>query len=251
MDDEKKIKRLEQLNVLLNEVESGGITPEEVGELFGALVEVMKQIKQEVDTRLANVGPEMERRLGNMSSYVGNFENQVRESSELSKSAKKQIAEEMRKMRSELKGVENLIPEEVDLAPLETKLNTLYKAFTSLTSEKIVEKINTSTKKIKREQVEGLEEALKVRSTSTGGVTNTRIQQAFKYILKTEEPTGDIDGVNTTYTVTQGIFAILSMSLNGETIAQLPNYTINGNTITFSTALPAAYSGKDFEIKYI
>lgn len=84
-----------------------------------------------------------------------------------------------------------------------------------------------------------------------GGVTNMRIIQAFKYILKTEQPTGTIDGVNTTFTVTQPIFAVLSMSLNGETIAQLPNYTIQGKSITFSSPLPAAYSGKDFEIKYI
>lgn len=96
-----------------------------------------------------------------------------------------------------------------------------------------------------------IEEVKKRPAVVGGGVTNLRIQQAFKYILKTEEPTGDIDGVNTTYTVSQPIFAVLSFSLNGETIAQIPNYTVKGRTITFATALPAAYSGKDFEIRYI
>lgn len=90
-----------------------------------------------------------------------------------------------------------------------------------------------------------------LKSRPVGGVTNARIQQAFKYILKTEQPVGDIDGANDTYTVSQPIFAVLAMSLNGEVIAELPNYTINGNSFTFSTALPAAYSGKDFEIKYV
>ena len=96
-------------------------------------------------------------------------------------------------------------------------------------------------------------EELKKRPTGTGGggVSNARIQQAFKYILKTEAPVGDINGVNTSYTVSQPIFAVLAISLNGETIAQLPNYTISGKTITFSSALPSVYSGKDFEIKYI
>lgn len=103
-----------------------------------------------------------------------------------------------------------------------------------------------------REEIKRLEEEIKRRPTQvTGGVTNARIQQAFKYILKTEAPTGDIDGVNTTYTVTSPIFAVLTFSLDNQVIEQLPNYTINGNTIEFSTALPAAYSGKDFEIKYI
>lgn len=95
-----------------------------------------------------------------------------------------------------------------------------------------------------------LDQLAQVRGTG-GGVTNMRIQQAFKYILKTEAPVGAINGSNTAYTVSQPIFAVLSFSLNGETIAQLPNYTIKNKTITFSSALPAAYSGKDFEIKYI
>lgn len=102
------------------------------------------------------------------------------------------------------------------------------------------------------EDIKRLEEKIASIPQSTGGgVTNLRIQQAFKYILKTQEPIGDIDGVNTVYTLTQPIFAILSMSINGETIAQLPNYTISGNKITFSSALPAVFSGKDFEIKFI
>lgn len=107
-----------------------------------------------------------------------------------------------------------------------------------------------------KEEIEELEkeiEELKKRpiGNTQGGVTNARIIQAFKYILKTEVPAGDIDGVNTTYTLSQPIFAILAMSINGETVAQLPNYTISGNTFTFSSALPAVYSGKDFEVKYV
>ena len=67
---------------------------------------------------------------------------------------------------------------------------------------------------------EELEKKLVRIGTSNGGVSNMRIQQAFKYILKTEAPVGDINGVNTTYRVSQDIFAVLAFSLNGETIAQ-------------------------------
>ncbi len=128
-------------------------------------------------------------------------------------------------------------------------------------SEEIVDKINqlpidNDKLKIEKEHIKGLIEELKalraeLGAKGSGGVTNLRIQQAFKYILKTEQPSGTIDGANLSYTVTQPIFTVLSFSLNGETIAQLPNYTISGKTITFSSALPAAYSGKDFEIKFI
>lgn len=107
--------------------------------------------------------------------------------------------------------------------------------------------------RLDKKAIKGLEE-LENRINLTGksgGVSNARIIQAFKYILKTESPVGDIDGVNTQYTVSQPIFAVLAFSLNGEVIPQLPNYTIMDRTITFSAAIPAVYSGKDFEIKYI
>lgn len=133
--------------------------------------------------------------------------------------------------KQELSRIEKLIPKNYD----DTKL------------KEEIEELEDKVEKLEKEI-----EELKKRPIGTGGgVTNMRIQQAFKYILKTEEPVGLINGVNLTYTLSQPIFAILSMSLNGETIAQLPNYTINGNTFTFSTALPSAYSGKDFEAKYI
>jgi len=84
-----------------------------------------------------------------------------------------------------------------------------------------------------------------------GGVSALGVRQAFKYIFHTEAPVGAINGVNTTYTVSNDIWAIMSFTLNGESVAELPNYTFSRKTITFSSALPAVYSGKDFEVKYI
>lgn len=84
-----------------------------------------------------------------------------------------------------------------------------------------------------------------------GGVSAIAVAAAFKYIFKTEEPVGAIDGVNLTYTVSSPIWVIIGFYINGEQIAQLPNYTFANRTITFSTALPAALSGTDFEVKYI
>ena len=95
-------------------------------------------------------------------------------------------------------------------------------------------------------------EELKKRPIGRGGGTSAiGVAQTFKYIAHTEAPTGDIDGANTTYTVKVDIWWIAGFTLNGENIAELPNYTFANKVITFSTALPAAYSGKDFEVKYI
>lgn len=118
--------------------------------------------------------------------------------------------------------------------------------------EKIPEKTeNFDATEILEMQEEHKKEIEELKKRPVGGVTNMRIQQAFKYILKTEAPVGNVDGSNLTYTVSQPIFAILAFSMNKAVIAQIPNYTINGNKITFSTALPSVYSGKDFEVKYI
>lgn len=84
-----------------------------------------------------------------------------------------------------------------------------------------------------------------------GGTSAIGVAQAFKYIAHTEEPTGLINGSNVTYTVKNTIWWIAGFTLNGEQIAELPNFTYSGHTITFASALPAVYSGKDFEIKYI
>lgn len=125
-------------------------------------------------------------------------------------------------------------------------------------SEQIIEKINSdeSEKKIKREKVEGLDDELKrieakIPSGRGGGTSALGVAQAFKYIAHTEQPTGNIDGINLTYTLKNTIWWIAGFTLNGEQVAQLPNFTVSGRTITFSTAIPLAYSGKDFECKYI
>ena len=90
-----------------------------------------------------------------------------------------------------------------------------------------------------------------IRRKGVGGTSAMGVAQAMKRILKTEEPVGLINGSNKVYSLNHTIFAIFSMSLNGEVVAQLPNYTISGKTFTFTTALPSAYSGKDWEVKYI
>ncbi len=120
----------------------------------------------------------------------------------------------------------------------------------------IPEPIKGDTGKVDDGKIKALEdeiEALKrmLRRKGGGGTSAMGVAQAMKRILKTEEPVGAINGVNKVYTVSSTIFAVFAFSLNGEVVTQLPNYTIAGNKITFAVALPAAYSGKDFEIKYI
>lgn len=122
--------------------------------------------------------------------------------------------------------------------------------------KEIVMQVDSATISYLEDEINKLKDRVKeVRTISEarrgGGTSAIGVAQAFKYIAHTEEPVGAIDGVNLTYTVKNTIFWVAGFTLNGEQIAQLPNFTVSGRTITFSSALPAAYSGKDWEIKYI
>lgn len=166
--------------------------------------------------------------------------------SKLSEELKSDSRTFQRLFDQKLRDVEDLI-EYYDDEGLIEEINEIKETIKNLPPEFDASNIIKDVEQNKKD----IEELKKQPATKGGGVTNARIQQAFKYILKTEEPVGDIDGANDTYTLSQPIFAILAMSINGEVIAELPNYTISGKTFTFSTPLPAAYNGKDFEVKYI
>jgi hypothetical protein len=124
---------------------------------------------------------------------------------------------------------------------------------TKMVLERIVMPNNTPILEEVQELKKEIEELKKRPSgrISGGGTSAMGVAHTFKYIAHTEEPTGDINGVNTVYEVKNSIFWIAGFTLNGEQIAELPNFTYSGRRITFSSAIPAAYSGKDFEVKYI
>ena len=83
-----------------------------------------------------------------------------------------------------------------------------------------------------------------------GGYTDSNVRFALQRMVVTETPSGAINGSNTAYTVSRPIRAIFGFMLNGEAIPRA-DYTFTNRTITFTSALPAAYSGKDFEITFI
>jgi len=83
-----------------------------------------------------------------------------------------------------------------------------------------------------------------------GAIGDAHIKQSIGRLIKTETPTGDINGVNITYTVSDTIHAVFELVINGEPITD-DEYTVGANTITMDTALPAELSGTSFRIKYV
>lgn len=245
-------KNTKLMTVFLQAMQEDHLSRKDFTEAFTGLVKAIKDVKTtlEEETKAENktakeaVDLALSQALSELSKaesrFSAMFASHVTE-------MKSDARTTLRMIEQRLDSFEEQIPDDYDdtdlremVAQVRNEIPEMPEAFDPSEIMEDIEELEKEIKELKKRPI-----------TTGGGVTNARIQQAFKYILKTEEPVGDIDGVNTTYTVSQPIFAVLAMSLNGEVIAELPNYTISGKTFTFSTALPAAYSGKDFEIKYV
>lgn len=225
---------------LLDELTKDTVTKGEVKAVLDAFIARFNGLVQ-----MLNAGSlSMKEETARLSREMADFEKRLREYTDgASKKTIEKLETQFNELRVDLAYVESLIKDYDDtslrreLSELRSSIPELPEAFDPTPIfrklKELEDKLNTAPKVVQ------------------GGVTDMRIRQAFKYILKTEAPVGAIDGLNLSYTLSQPIFAILAFSLNGEVIAQLPNYTVHANTITFSTALPAVYSGKDFECKYI
>lgn len=251
-----ELKNLQKLQRLFNLMDDDALTKEQFKSAFTRIGQVIQQNEDARNKAIARLGEMVQQLKAELKDQTAKNADATLKKLEADLSAiKAELAQDRATIAAKLAEVkdgddadeeyvieqatQNILPVVTEHATeMEVEMNKLGEQIAA-----IDEFVRDVEKKI---------EDLKKRPTGTGtGVTNMRIQQAFKTILKTEQPVGDIDGANTSYTVSQPIFAVFAFSLNGEVIAQLPNYTINGNTITFSEALPAAYSGKDFEVKYI
>lgn len=248
-------ENLKDLQILLQAMRADHLSREDFTKAFTALKKAIEVIRDEIRTKAD------EDRTQNREEYRAAIE-----SVKTSEASLKTISDDTKKvMYSELRtlsryidqkfeDLKQQIPESFDDTDIRRLLDETRKAIPTMPEAfdptDIVEDIEEHEQKI--QQLEKELEDLKARPVGRGGgVSALGVQQAFKYILKTEAVQGTIDGVNTDFTVSKPIFAILSLSLNGEVVAQLPNYTISGNKLTFSSPIPAAYSGADFEAKYV
>lgn len=244
----------DRFNELVNEMMFNSVTKDEIKGVVDTFIQKYKELSEKLTSKVAENQTSMSIETARIGKQVSEFEGRIRGIIDgKTDTLSKEIDAKLNELFAIIGYVEQRVTDEAyDDSQMMAKMEVMHKelldSIPKMPKEFDASEIMGSIEKLEKEI-----DALKKRQVGTvsGGVTNLRVAQAFKTILKTEEPVGDIDGVNLTYSVSQPIFAILSMSINGETIAQLPNYTINGNTFTFTSALPAAYLGKDFEVKYV
>lgn len=236
----------QRFNKLFDLMSREFVAPAELKRVGDLIVKAFQDFKKEVSENVASLKAKIEAYEKNHTKLVSDIEKRVLQKAD--QTATTSLNTVRQRLEASVKAVEEMIPE---LPDYDTQLFAFSTRLDEVASSMPAQADLTPI----QEQIDVLEkdiEELKKRPMGTGGgVSDMRIRQAFKYILHTEAPVGDIDGVNTSYTVANVPFAVIGLVLNGEHIAELPNYTVAGRTITFASPIPAAYSGKDFEIKYI
>lgn len=217
---------------------------------FKELMKFVDRAKADLQEQAKQQGGDLDKKYAQMVSKMDSLSQELQTRHQ---TALKELQSDQRTFQrfvtEKINELSDDMPDAYDDEALKTQLESLQRSFSELVIPEAFDATELSTQV--KKNTKDIEDLNKRPTGTGGGVSNMRIAQAFKNILLTEAPVGDIDGVNTDYTVSQPIFAVLAMSLNGEFIAEIPNFTVSGRTITFSSALPAAYSGKDFEVKYI
>lgn len=241
----------QRIDAIYDEMLENAVTKDEVREVMDVFIEKFKELSTFVSEKTAENNAEMKTETERLGKEVADFEKRVRGLIDKGDTdTRKELDTLANELRAEIGYVESLIEyyddEEVRgrLEALNTNIEDVRKSIPEqFDATELEERVKENKKDI---------EDLKKRPVGRGGGTSAMgVAQTFKYIAHTEEPSGDIDGANTEYTVKNNIWWIAGFTLNGEQVAELPNFTYANKTITFSSALPAAYDGKDFEVKYI
>jgi hypothetical protein len=72
----------------------------------------------------------------------------------------------------------------------------------------------------------------------------------FSARVNTETPSGLVNGINLTYTVTKNIKKVIEFAINGQVIHP-SEYSFSGNIITFIAAPALDLAGTSFTIIYV
>jgi hypothetical protein len=228
------------------------------------LIETFKKLKSANETERAEINALLKQTIADLKNTGDTNFGSVKERIErvLDKALKEQedgmnfIRDKVRKIKG-IDGKRGLPGKNADEEVIVGKvLAKLPPPKEEINGEKIVDKINELNtepeNQIGIEHIKGWKDELdKIRSTRVvgGGTSQIGVAMALANLLHTETPTGDVDGVNKVYTTTATISKVMSFGINGDMIHS-GEYSISGNTITFTDALPADLSGTSFEITY-
>lgn len=241
---------LEQFNKILNDMLENSVTKAEVKDVIDKFAESLKKTVNDLDSKLSTHKSEVTSEAEKIRKEVKDVDTKLRG---LVSESNNKLGADIKVQLNELAANVGYLSDFVDK----------YEGYDDEELRSHIEKVKGMIPEMPEaydptevmEDIEELEkriDELEKRPVGRGGgVSAMAVAAAMKYVFHTEAPVGDIDGVNTTYTVSKSIWSISSFTINGEHVAELPNFTYAGNTITFSSPIPAVYAGKDIEVKYI
>lgn len=247
------MSRLEQLTKIITEANNGLATFSDVKKLFDGLMSLMRNTKTEIEQKVAQNKAEMDKEMIEMHGHCkDNHKDVSTKVAKLESDLRSELRTTTRMFEQNVKDLRDELPNEYEDSELRQELarieNLIPQLYDDSEIKEEIEELEDDVEKLEKEI-----EELKKRPTGKGGggTSAMGVAHAFKYIAHTEIPVGAVNGVNTTYYVKNNIWWIAGFTINGEQVAELPNFTYSGKTITFTSPIPAAYSGKDIECKYI
>jgi len=251
---------INQIKERLHSIENG-LTKAEFQASFKALMDLVLKTEKGLVERNQKINSEL---LTMFGSFANSATNKV--STEVAKKLTDGLKELKTALRNETKEIiselktsieeikQNLSDSKsVNEAKLDILAATLRKEMPVIPEQKVYDAtpLTQEIEKLKDDIKLLGEEMTNVKETRRfgGGHTDIGIIYTLGRIGKTETPSGAINGSNTVYTVSQPIHFIFSFSINGQAIED-SQYTVAGNTITFTSAIDASLSGTNFRIKY-
>jgi seryl-tRNA synthetase len=235
MKEEMQIKKLEGILELL---ETDRASTDEVVEALTMVLEIVEKVKVDLDQKMATNKGEMTEEMKEMMKEMEEMEAKMKEMH--TKMSEKQAVDKKEIMEycdTEMRKMEEMMPEMPDLRPLERKINEVEAKIPTMPKMPDVEPILGEIDELK-DKVKELEEKVKKsggRSFFGGGFNYSAMSL---HIIDDETPTGDVDGVNTEFTLanTPSPATSLKVYLNGQRMRVTEDYTLSGKTLTFLSA---------------
>lgn len=245
-----------------------------------AFAEISKKNESTMNEILLNLQSEFDKMRGDVTKETGVTKEEMRSMLAKCMSDMKKMCDEM-ESRLPQDGKDGMDADEERIIEEVLAKIKLPEAQLLDTPDEVVEKINKSTKKIAKERVEGLEQAIMnsassavaslpvttmlvngkrsknlsftgsgVSTSTQGDTTTVTVTSGAGSTVYVETPNEAIDGVTTAFTVDNSITKVISIHINGQFIHPV-DYSVAGSTITFGVAPDAALIGLPFTVVYV
>jgi sulfur carrier protein ThiS len=246
MDENLQADKNKILRHLMTE---GMANEEDVAKVIEAVLDVIKQVKEEINQNIANNKGELTNEDNTLKSSIDSLKFNLEQ--KLVEIDKKQVVDKksfLQYILKEVNRLEEMIPEKADFSEIERKVSEIEKAIPKipdeLTADQIADKLNTLEEAVDIEVIIGLKKRLedlerKWTSRPMFGGGGFNYSAMSLHIIDDETPVNSGDNLNFTIANTPSPATSLKIYRNGQRLKITEDYTFSNRTITLLTALGA------------